>query len=129
MPVSLETQEIMIAFAIDNKDNYASWGKYELDELQFAYDEMPEADRASTTGQRIKERIDELASGKDHLQDIKQEESPEHPLDDNEQEQATEQPSEHTSEQPAGEAKPETPYIIGAVIIVVIVLALALYFI
>ena len=45
MPVSLETQEIMIAFAIDNKDNYASWGKYELDELQFAYDEMPEADR------------------------------------------------------------------------------------
>ena len=93
MPVSLETQEIMIAFAIDNKDNYASWGKYELDELQFAYDEMPEADRASTTGQRIKERIDELASGKDHLQDIKQEESPEHPLDDNEQEQATEQPA------------------------------------
>jgi len=34
MPTSLETQEIMVAFAIDNKDNVDSWGKYILEELQ-----------------------------------------------------------------------------------------------
>ena len=60
MPTSLETQEIMIAFAIDNKDNRDSWGKYELEELEDAYTDMPEDDKASTTGQRIKDRIDEL---------------------------------------------------------------------
>jgi hypothetical protein len=60
MPISLETQEIMVAFAIENKDNRDSWGKYILEELQDAYSEMPESDRASTTGQRIKHRIEEL---------------------------------------------------------------------
>jgi hypothetical protein len=50
----------MIAFAIDNKDNCDSWGKYDLEELKDAYADMPEVDRASTTGQRIKDRIEEL---------------------------------------------------------------------
>ena len=60
MPTSLETQEIMIAFAIDNKDNLDSWGKYDLEELKDAYTDMPEDDKASTTGQRIKDRVEEL---------------------------------------------------------------------
>ncbi len=60
MPTSLETQEIMIAFAIDNKDNLDSWGKYDLEELKDAYADMPEDDKASTTGQRIKDRVEEL---------------------------------------------------------------------
>ena len=126
MPVSLETQEILIAFAVENKDNHQSWGKYELDELQFAYDEISEADKESTTGQRIKQRIEELASGKDHLQETKQEEAAEHPLDDTEQEEPTEQPTEQPAEQAAEEPKSNTPYIIGAIVIVIIVL-LALY--
>ena len=46
MPTSLETQEIMIAFAIDNKDNLDSWGKYDLEELKDAYTDMPEDDKA-----------------------------------------------------------------------------------
>ncbi len=60
MPISLETQEIMIAFAIDNEDNLDSWGKYDLEELKDAYTDMPEDDKASTTGQRIKDRVEEL---------------------------------------------------------------------
>jgi len=32
MAISLETQEIIFAFAADNKDNFENWGKYELDE-------------------------------------------------------------------------------------------------
>ncbi len=60
MPTSLETQEIMIAFAIDNEDNLDSWGKYDLEELKDAYTDMPEDDKASTTGQRIKDRVEEL---------------------------------------------------------------------
>ena len=75
MAISLETQEILIAFADENKGNHQSWGKYELDELQDAYAEISAEEKASTTGQRIKERIDELETGKDHLEEIKQEES------------------------------------------------------
>ncbi len=60
MPTSLETQEIMIAFEVGNKDNLDSWGKYVLEELKDAYADMPEDDRASTTGQRIKDRVEEL---------------------------------------------------------------------
>ncbi len=60
MTTSLETQEIMIAFEVGNKDNLDSWGKYVLEELKDAYADMPEDDRASTTGQRIKDRIEEL---------------------------------------------------------------------
>lgn len=119
----------MIAFAIDNKDNYASWGKYELDELQFAYDEISEAEKASTTGRRIKERIDELASGKDHLEETIPEEASEHPLDDTAQEEPTEQQIEQSTEQPSQESKNNTPYIIGGIVIVVIIVLLALYFI
>ncbi len=70
MAISLETQEIIFAFVADNKDNYESWGKYELDELQDAYADMPEEDRDSSTGQRIKERIEELESGKDQVQEL-----------------------------------------------------------
>ena len=72
MPTSLETQEIMIAFAIDNKDNLESWGKYDLEELKDAYADMPEDDKASTTGQRIKDRINELEKGEDNLKDDSQ---------------------------------------------------------
>ncbi|MCZ6554509.1 MAG: hypothetical protein O6759_00135 [Candidatus Dadabacteria bacterium] len=50
----------MIAFAIDNEDNLDSWGKYDLEELKDAYTDMPEDDKASTTGQRIKDRVEEL---------------------------------------------------------------------
>lgn len=95
MSTSLETQEIMIAFAIDNKDNHESWGKYELDELQYAIADMPEEDRASSTGQRIKDRIEELASGKDHLKEFKQEATSEYQSDDNEKNE----PTEHRSEE------------------------------
>ena len=50
----------MIAFAIDNEDNLDSWGKYDLEELKDAHADMPEDDKASTTGQRIKDRVEEL---------------------------------------------------------------------
>ena len=60
MPTSLETQEIMIAFEIGNKDNRDSWGKYVLEELKDAYTDMSEDDRESTTGQRIIDRIEKL---------------------------------------------------------------------
>jgi len=118
----------MIAFAIDNKDNVASWGKYELDELQFAYAELPEQDRTSTTGQRIKARIEELESGKDHLQEIKQEQIQEYPLDDTEQEAPAEPPITQATGQPAAEAKNNTPFIIGGIVVAIIILLLALYF-
>ncbi len=87
MPTSLETQEIMVAFAIDNKDNVDSWGKYILEELQDAYAEMSEDDRASTTGQRILNRIEELENvvEKDEVKDDKLNEKPEQRSHDNKQ--------------------------------------------
>ena len=115
----------MIAFAIENKDNYQGWGKYELDELQFAYAEISEEDRASSTGQRIKERIAELESGKDHLEDVKQEVAADDPRVDIEQSEPPE-PAEPT-EQPAEESNNNTPYLIGGIIIAVIIVCLALY--
>ena len=60
MSKSIETREIMFAFAVENKDNIDSWGKYVLEELQDAYDDMSGEERASTTGQRILARIKEL---------------------------------------------------------------------
>ena len=122
MAMSLETQEIIFAFAADNKDNYESWGKYELDELQDAYAEMPEEERSSSTGKRIKDRIKELESGKDQVQELRQEEEEisEEQSEDNEQEETP----EHRSE----ESKQKTPIIIGGIIIGVVVLLLVIYF-
>ena len=86
MAISLETQEIMVAFAIDNKDNVASWGKYSLEELQDAYAEMPGSDRASTTGKRIKHRIEELENVvEDEVKDIVQNVEPVQQSHDNKQ--------------------------------------------
>ena len=122
MAMSLETQEIIFAFAADNKDNYESWGKYELDELQDAYAEMPEEERSSSTGKRIKDRIKELESGKDQVQELRQEEEEisEEQSEDNEQEETP----EHRSE----ESKQKTPIIIGGIIIGVVILLLVIYF-
>ena len=109
MPTSLETQEIMVAFAIDNKDNLDSWGKYILEELQDAYADMPEDDRASTAGQRIINRIKELENvvEKDNVKDDRQNEKPEQRSHDN---------------------KKRKQVIIGGIIVGFIILLLAIYF-
>ena len=129
MAISLETQEIIFAFEADNQDNYESWGKYELDELQDAYAEMPEEDKDSSAGQRIKDRIEELESGKDQVQELRQEEE--------EKEKLAEQQSEATTQEKISEPQPEpeteepkqkTPIIIGGIIIGVIILMLVVYF-
>jgi len=132
MSISLETQEIIFAFEADNKDNFESWGKYELDELQDAYAEMPGEDRDSSTGQRIKERIEELESGKDQVQELRQEEE--------EKERISEQQSEDIEQEIIPEPQPEpqikktetpeqkTPIIIAGIIIGVVILMLVVYF-
>jgi hypothetical protein len=77
MAISLETQEIIFAFAVDNKDNFESWGKYELDELQDAfaeYSRIPEEEIDSKAGKRIEKRIRELESGKDQVKELRHEE-------------------------------------------------------
>lgn len=132
MAISLETQEILFAFEADNKDNYESWGKYELEELQDAYAELPEEDKASTTGQRIKERIEELESGKDQVQELRHEEEvAEQQSEDIEQEEISEpqsisQPETRLEESEA--PKQKTPIIIAGIIIGVVVLMLVVYF-
>jgi len=136
MAISLETQEIIFAFEAGNKDNYESWGKYELDELQDAYAEMPGEDRDSSTGQRIKDRIKELESGEDQVQELRHEEE--------EKEKIAEQQSEATTQEQISESRPEaqpvtqseeteapdqkTPIIIGGIIIGVVILMLVVYF-
>jgi len=132
MSISLETQEIIFAFEADNKDNFESWGKYELDELQDAYAEMPGEDRDSSTGQGIKERIEELESGKDQVQVLRQEEE--------ERERISEQQSEDIEQEIIPEPQPEpqskktetpeqkTPIIIAGIIIGVVILMLVVYF-
>jgi len=132
MSISLETQEIIFAFEVDNKDNFESWGKYELDELQDAYAEMPGEDRDSSTGQRIKERVEELESGKDQVQVLRQEEE--------EREKISEQQSEDIEQEIIPEPQPEpqskktetpeqkTPIIIAGIIIGVVILMLVVYF-
>jgi len=132
MAISLETQEIIFAFAADNKDNYESWGKYELDELQDAIAGMPEEDRDSTAGQRVKDRIKELESGHDQVQELRQEEE--------EKEKLAEQQSEDSKQKDTPEPQPEpqhakseapeqnTPIIIGGIIVAIIVLLSAYYF-
>ena len=120
MAISLETQEILFAFEADNKDNYESWGKYELDELQDAYAELPEEDKASTTGQRIKERIEELESGKDQVQELRHEEEvAEQQGEDIEQEEISEPqpiPQPETELEESGAPKQKTPTIITVII-------------
>ena len=132
MAISLETQEIIFAFSADNKDNFESWGKYELDELQDAYAEMPDEERESKAGQRIKARIEELESGEDQVQELRHEEE--------EREKLAEQQSEATTQEEKSEPRPETktaeseapkqktPIIIAGIIIGVIILMLAVYF-
>jgi len=130
MATSLETQEIIIAFAIDNKDNLESWGKYELDELQDAYAELPEEEISSTAGQRIKDRIEELASGHDQVKEArKKDDSPDNPLDDGFSEDKTQETAKVPSipEIKTEGTKPKTPMIIGGVTIGIIMLLL-LYF-
>ncbi len=134
MAISLETQEIIFAFAADNKDNYESWGKYELDELQDAIAEMPEEDRDSTAGQRVKDRIKELESGHDQVQELRQEEEEklaEQQSEDSKQKDTPEpqpkpQPKPQSEETEA--AKPKTPMIMGGIILGIIILLLGLYF-
>jgi len=132
MAISLETQEIIFAFAADNKDNYESWGKYELDELQDAIADMPEEDRDSPAGQRVKDRIKELESGHDQVQELRQEEEEKEALaeqqsEDTEQEVIPEpQPKPQSEETEA--AKPKTPMIMGGIILGIIILLLGLYF-
>jgi len=99
MAISLETQEIIFAFEADNKDNFESWGKYELDELQDAYAEIPGEDRESKTGQRIKGRIKELVSGEDQVQELRHEEE--------EKEKIAEQQSEAATQEKKSEPQPE----------------------
>lgn len=111
MAISLETQEIMVAFAIDNKDNVDSWGKYALEELQDAYADMPDSDRASTTGQRIKHRIDELENVV--------EEKVNDEVKDNVQ---TERP-----EQQSHDSKQRKPIIVAGIIIGIIIVLSGIY--
>ena len=132
MAISLETQEIIFAFEAGNKDNYESWGKYELDELQDAYAEMPGEDRDSSTGQRIKDRIKELESGEDQVQELRHEEE--------EKQKIAQQQSEATTQNVISEPRPEpqreeseapkqkTPIITGGIIIGVVILMLVVYF-
>jgi len=136
MAISMETQEIIFAFASDNKDNFESWGKYELDELQDAYAEfskIPEEERDSSAEKRIEDRIKELESGEDQVQELRHEEE--------EKEKIAEQQSEATTQEKISEAQPEaqpepeteaskqkTPIIIGGIIIGVVILMLVVYF-
>ena len=105
MPTSLETQEIMVAFVIGNKDNFDSWGKYSLIELKDAYADMSEVDRASTTGQRIRNRINEIEA--DKVNDGRQKE---------------------IAEQRSHDNKQRKQIIIGGIIVSFIILLLGIYF-
>ena len=134
MAISLETQEIIFAFAADNKDNFESWGKYELDELQNAYAELPEEEITSSTGKRIKDRIKELESGHDQVKEAIEQVSSDNPLDDRHDED--ESPDQEAvselspkSESNPDESKQNTPIIIGGIIVGVIVLLLVIYLI
>jgi len=135
MAISLETQEIIFAFAADNKDNFESWGKYELDELQDAYAEMPDEERESKTGQRIKARIEELESGEDQVQELRHEEEEREKLAEQQSEATTQkvksEPRPETRAEPQSESeapKQKTPIIIAGIIIGVVILMSVVYF-
>jgi hypothetical protein len=139
MAISLETQEIIFAFAADNKDNFESWGKYELDELQDAYAEMPDEERESKTGQRIKARIEELESGEDQVEELRHEEEEKEKLAEQQSEATTQnvksepqpktRPGTKAAPQSESEApKQKTPIIIAGIIIGVVILMSVVYF-
>ena len=143
MAISLETQEIIFAFSADNKDNFESWGKYELDELQDAYTEMPDEERESKTGQRIKARIEELESGEDQVEELRHEEEEREKLAEQESEATTQnvksEPQQETKQKtrsdtkaaPKSETKApkqKTPIIIAGIIIGVLILMSVVYF-
>lgn len=124
MAISLETQEIIFAFAVDNKGNYESWGKYELDELQDAFAEfsrIPEEEIDSKAGKRIEKRIKELESGKDQVKELRHEE-----------EIATQQSEDNEAEdkpEPQNEVpKQNKQTIIAGVTAAIIIVLLGLYY-
>jgi Fe2+ transport system protein B len=135
MAISLETQEIIFAFTADNKDNLESWGKYELDELQDAIAEMPEEEISSNTGQRIKDRIKELESGEDQVQELRHEEEEKEKIAEQQREATTQnvisEPRPEAQPKPqhieSEEPKQKTPIIIGGIIIGVVILILVVY--
>ena len=129
MAISLETQEIIFAFAADNKGNFESWGKYELDELQDAIADMPDEDRDSSAGQRVKDRIKELESGHDQVQELRHEEEAlaEQLNEDIEQENAP-KPQPETQRTESEKTKPKTPMIMAGIIIGIVIMLLLLYF-
>ena len=143
MAISLETQEIIFAFSADNKDNFESWGKYELDELQDAYAEMPDEERESKTGQRIKARIEELESGEDQVEELRHEEEEREKLAEQESEATTQnvksEPQQETKQKTRSDTKAapkseteapkqKTPIIIAGIIIGVVILMSVVYF-
>ena len=131
MAASLETQEIMFAFAADNKGNYESWGKYELDELEYAIADMSEEEIASYSGKRIKDRIEELKSGHDQVKKARAETASDNPLDDGFSEDEIQEIriTPPTSKIKSEESNQKTAIIIGGIIIGVIVLMLVVFFI
>ena len=131
MAISLETQEIMMSFSVENKDNLESWGKYELDELEDAIAEMSDEEVASSSGKRIKDRIEELKSGHDQVKEARVETASDNPLDDGFSEDDTQEMiiDSPISEIKSEESKQKTPIIIGGIIIGVIVLMLIIYFV
>ena len=134
MPTSPETQEIIFAFAIDNKDNIESWGKYELDELQDAIADMPEEEITSSTGKRIKDRIKELESGHDQVKEVIEQVSSDNPLDDGHDEDESPDQEAVSELSPKSDSNPDetkqnTPIIIGGITVGVIVLLLVIYLI
>ena len=128
MAISLETQEIIFAFAADNKDNYESWGKYELDELQDAIADMPEEDRDSTAGQRVKDRIKELESGHDQVQELRQEEEEKEKLAEQQSEDSKQKDTPEPQHAKSEASEQNTPIIMGGIIVSIIVLLLGYYF-
>jgi len=126
MTISFETQEIIFAFAVDNKDNYESWGKYQLDELQDAYAEfskIPEEEIDSKAGKRIEKRIKELESGKDQVKERRHEE------------EIAAQQSEDSDDEVEDKSKPQNEVpkqnkqiIIAAITAAVIIVLLGLYY-
>jgi Fe2+ transport system protein B len=139
MAISLETQEIIFAFEAGNKDNFESWGKYELDELQDAYAEfskIPEEERDSGAEKRIEERIKELESGEDQVQELRHEEEEKEKIAEQQREATTQnvisEPRPEAQPKPqhieSEEPKQKTPIIIGGIIIGVVILMLVVYF-
>ncbi len=131
MAISMETQEIIFAFEADNKDNFESWGKYELDELQDAYAEfskIPEEERDSSAEKRIEERIKELESGHDQVQELRQEEEEKEKLAEQQSEDSKQKDTPEPQHAKSEASEQNTPIIMGGIIVSIIVLLLGYYF-